>query len=923
MKRSLTFPSLWLAAVLLLLPAALVAAARGASEAPLPAGIQRVTSLGGITEYALPNGLHILLMPDASKPTTTVDMTVRVGSRYEGAGETGMAHLLEHMMFKGTKRHPSSIMGELSQRGLQANANTWVDRTTYFASMSDNPANLDWYLGWLADSLVNSTILRRDLDSEMTVVRNEMERGENDPDNILLQEVLASAYRWHNYGKVTIGARSDVENVNIEHLQAFYHKYYQPDNTVLVVTGKFDVARTLNSIAHLFGPLPRPKRVLEPTYTIEPVQDGERNVTLRRVGDTPEILLGYHIVAGPDRDYPAAVLATTILGGPSLRLHKALVDKGLAAEVSASTWALAEPGMAFFDAGLKSDQSLDDASTALIAVVEGVAKEPFTEEELARAKNIWLRGFDTEIADVDHFGLMLAEYIAQGDWRLVFLMKDTIVSAKLEDVNRFAREYFVRSNRTEGRFIPTVDPERSPLPQPVDLKARLKDFHEIAATKSGEAFDSRPENLERRTSFGSLSNGMRYAFLEKKTRADKVLLHIALHIGDAQSLTGHDLAGAALANMLTRGTQRLSREELAARLEQLQINLSVSGSAEEIVLALECSADKLADGLALAHEILRTPRLDEQQFEQMKTGWIAEQEAGRNDPASLIGERLARTGNPYPKGDLRYARSIEESLADTRALDIAAVRAFYQDFVGASNATISAVGEFDSDKLKQTLDHDYGDWQSPRPYTRVPRPYIATEAGQFKIDLKDKQNAMLIGELAMPLRENEREFQALRIATHAIGGGEASRLWARIRQRDGLSYDLGAAISGGQQDAHASFEVYAIFAPQNSGHVQSDLHEELVRARESGLTADEVAKAKEAIASEVRLARAQDPVLVGLLGSLLDRKLTPAYLSEVQALRDSISVPEVNAAIAKYLDPEKLLTGVALDPAAAAAHGGH
>src|SRR5262245_54734654 len=315
-----------------------------------------VNEVEGIAEYRLANGLQVLLAPDDSKPSTTVNATYRVGSRHENYGETGMAHLLEHLIFKGTPTHPT-VWAEFSKRGLRANGTTWVDRTNYFASFAANEQNLRWYLGWQADAMVNSFIARKDLDTEMTVVRNEMEMGENEPSRILFEKTLAAMFQWHNYGKSTIGARSDVENVDIGRLQAFYRAYYQPDNATLIVSGKFDPARTMGWIEQSFGRIAKPKRTLPRLYTIDPVQDGERSVTLRRVGGVPQVMLGYHIPAGADPDYPAMELIALIVGdSPSGRAHKRLVEAGLASAVSAESLAMAEPGVALFSAQFSAGQ---------------------------------------------------------------------------------------------------------------------------------------------------------------------------------------------------------------------------------------------------------------------------------------------------------------------------------------------------------------------------------------------------------------------------------------------------------------------------------------------------------------------------------------------------------------------------------------
>src|SRR5947208_2516203 len=230
--------------------------AAGVAAAALPAGVTQGPSVEGISEYTLANGLRVLLFPDASQPKTTVNVTYLVGSRNENYGETGMAHLLEHLMFKGTPSFPAAF-AEMSKRGLRANGSTWTDRTNYFASWAANDDTLDWYVRWSADAMTHSFIARKDLDSEMTVVRNEMESGENNPLNALLEKMLAVSYQWHSYGKSTIGARADVENVSIERLQAFYRTYYQPDNAVVILAGKFDEPKALKLIADTFSTIPQ------------------------------------------------------------------------------------------------------------------------------------------------------------------------------------------------------------------------------------------------------------------------------------------------------------------------------------------------------------------------------------------------------------------------------------------------------------------------------------------------------------------------------------------------------------------------------------------------------------------------------------------------------------------------------------------
>src|SRR6516165_4494189 len=274
-----------------------------------------VAAIEGVTEYRLANGARVLLFPEASRPTVTVNLTVLVGSRHEGYGETGMAHLLEHMVFKGTPTFPD-VPKALRDHGANFNGTTWVDRTNYFETLPASDENLEFAIKLEADRMVNSYVKREDLASEMTVVRNEFEAGENSPQRILMQRMTGAAYEWHNYGKSTIGNRSDIERVPIDKLQGFYKKYYQPDNAMVIVAGKFDEKKALEYINKYFGSIKKPSRELDTTYTEEPAQDGERNVTLRRVGTVGAVGAVYHIPSGSHEDFPAIEVLATMLSAP-------------------------------------------------------------------------------------------------------------------------------------------------------------------------------------------------------------------------------------------------------------------------------------------------------------------------------------------------------------------------------------------------------------------------------------------------------------------------------------------------------------------------------------------------------------------------------------------------------------------------------
>ena len=875
-------------------------------------GLTRVTSVEGIDEYRLGNGLQVLLVPDDSKPTTTVNLTYRVGSRHENYGETGMAHLLEHMLFKGSPKHPA-VWAEFEKRGLAANGSTWFDRTNYTASFSANDANLRWYLGWQADAMVNSLIARKDLDTEMTVVRNEMEAGENSPDRILLEKTLATMYQWHNYGKQTIGARTDVENVDIPRLQAFYREHYQPDNATLIVAGKFDEGQTLAWVADTFGKIKQPARKPRTFYTLDPVQDGERSVTLRRAGGVPLMYAGYHIPPGSHPDYAAVEVLSLVLGDtPSGRLHKRLTEKRLAADTFAFSQGLAEPGFAVFGAHFAPGQDTEPARVEMLATLESVAREPITAEELARAKAKWLKGWEQAFSNPETVGVSLSESIAMGDWRLFFLLRDRVRDMALADVQRVAEERLLASNRTLATYLPTDKPQRAPVPAKVDVAQSLKDFKPQAAASKVEIFEATPANIDVRTQRFDVG-GTKLALLPKGTRGSAVQAVLTLHFGDEASLFGQGEVADAVAAMLDKGTTTLSRQQVQDRLVQLKTELSISGGAGRFSVGLSSRREHLPAAIALVGELLRKPLLAPDALDQLKGQTLASVEQQRKEPDAMADNALARLGNPYPRGDPRHARSFDEMVEDTNGLTVEKLRAFHARFYGAARAEFAAVGDMDPALVRQAVQAALGDWTGGEPFKRIPQPAVAVKPQRLLLAAPDKQNATMLVRQTVPLSDTDADYPALMMANHLLGGGGSSRLWKRIRETDGLSYDVRSSVSWSQFEPNSDWQASAIFAPQNRAKVEAAFQQELARALKDGFGATELAEGKRGLLSFRRLSRAQDGRVASALAGNLHLGRTFAVSARVDAALDKLGLAEVNAALRKYVRPDDFVAAFAGD----------
>lgn len=889
--------------------------------APTP-GITEVTSIEGITEYKLENGLRVLLVPDSSKPTTTVNMTYLVGSRNENYGQTGMAHLLEHMLFKGTPTTRNAL-GEFSRRGLQANGSTSSDRTNYFASFAANPETLRWYLGWQADAMVNSTIAKADLDSEMTVVRNEMESGENSPFRILMQKMQAAAFQWHNYGKSTIGARSDVENVDIEQLRAFYHEYYQPDNAVLIVAGKFDPKTALTDIAATLGKLPKPKRQLRREYTVEPNQDGERAVTLRRAGGTPLVAAMYHIPASGSPDFIPMDLASVILSDtPSGRLYHALVPTKLASGVFGFTMDQLDPGLAMFGAQLQPGMDQDAALTTLEKTLEDLASKPFTGEELERARNKWLTSWQQTYADPEKVGVALSEAIASGDWRLFFLQRDRAREAKLADVQRVAQAFLVPSNRISGRYIPTEKPQRAPQEGRPDLTTVFKDYKGDPNFKAVDAFDPTPANIDKLTQRRTLDlpNGkVELALLPKATRGDRVQANLLVQFADADSLRGQRTAIGAVADLLARGTPTLTRQQISDKIDQLQADVSISGAGTDLSIAMSTTAQNLPALIELLLDVTRNANFPQEQVDEYKRQSSTSIQSAMTEPTALASRALARHDNPWKPDDIRYVPTFDEALANIRGLTRDALVQAHERFYGAGQIKFTAVGDFDPAATEAALKKGLDGWKKAPAYTRIPDPFRKVKPEQFNIETPDKANAFYISRMPLELQDTNADYPALYLANFLLGTSETSRLWHRVRETDGLSYNVRSNLSVSSYEPSSSWTIYAIYAPENRVRLETAIAEEQARVLKSGFTDAEIKDGITALLNYRSLARAQDDVLSSTWLNYLRTQRTFVWSADIDKKLAALTPATVNAALRKYFKPENFSTAVAGDFAKAKA----
>ena len=889
-----------------------VSSQEAAEEAPAPTATL-YTTVEGISEYRLDNGLRVILFPDRSAERTSVVITYFVGAAHEGYGEKGLAHYLEHMVFKGTPGHPD-IPAELTNYGARANGTTWLDRTNYYETFGATEENLEWALDLEADRMINSFLDADEFETERSVILSEWEQGENNPWRVLGSRLNSAAFLWHNYSHSTIGSRSDIENVTLETMKAFYRKYYQPDNAQLVIAGKFDEERALELVLEKFGSIPRPERTgkdqLLADYSYDSPQDGEKVVHLERVGDIQLALMGYKIPSGTSVDFPALRVLAFIFGsGPSSRLYKSIVEPGIATGAGSFTDQFKHPGMFRFSVSVPKEDSMETAIAEVEAQIAEMIENGPTEEEVERAKQLFLTNIELSFNDPIGIANQLSEWGAKGDWRLMFIYRDNLEKVTVEDVHSVAKTYLKTSNRTTAYFHPLDEaPARVSIPHAPSVESQVEGYVGREAVAAGEEFDPSPANIESRTTFRKWPNGATLALLPKENRGDTVSVSIQMRYSNESLAFGKSYIASMASSMPMRGTVNKNRAELSDEFTRLKLNGSVSGGLTFGSISINTVRENLPEAIKLMGEIAKEPAWDQEEFDLIKRQTITSIESSMSEPGALGSEKLQRHLRQYEKGDPRYVSTMQEDIEGYSSVSLDEAKSFYEEFVGLGpGTTITVVGDYDPDEIVPLLEEEFGNWNSGVDYERIATNAQGQPAIRESINTPDKANALMFAGFDFLMTQSHPDYEAMVVAGHIMGGGFLnSRLATRIRQKEGLSYGVGAYFSAHPFDERASFGAQANSAPENSSRVVTALLEEITKAVEGGFTDKEVEDAIESILDRRKNSRTSDGAIAGLLHSNMFWNRTMDFTVQQEEKIASLTATEVSAAFARHIHPDKV-----------------
>ena len=884
--------------------------------------VKKVITIENVTEYRLKNGLRILLIKDASEPVITTNMVYLVGSRHENYGEKGMAHLLEHLLFKPSTRYgvnkgtksPTALLNSIA---AQYQGYTGFDTTNYTTSFSASDEKLGQVLALEADRMCNAALDQNDLwnpqtkKGEMSVVRNEFEIRESDPSLQLRTRLQAVAFDWHNYAHSPLGTRSDIENVKIDNLREFYRQFYQPDNAILIVAGQFNEEVALNKIQTLFGDISKPTRVLTSSYTVEPAQEGARSVRIYRKSEASSIGVGYHFPpSSHDESVSLKILTQVLSNVASDRIYGALIRPGyaLGSKFLQGDKYTFDADYGIYEVALQKNANLTQAENAVVKLLENIRLEPITPSEFSLARSHLQKKVAAALDSPKLLANTLTDYIAAGDWRLLFYQRDLLNTITREKVQGVAEKYLQASNRTVAIASPIGSPHRVIVPNRPNLDKVLENYtgNKLDNVENNSTSTEQDDDIQ----YFSLPNNVQVALLAKPQKEKSTTIKIQLNWGTEESLVGKKI----FEEFIDSFYPNFSHYQKKKHKSFTSYSFSKSNSnAEGMVFSLTVG-DAITHSNALLDlfgSYTKYATFSKERFAQIVKDRATELEHRSTNSSQLVFNAAQRFFDPTLKDHVKHIRTFAEMQSELKTLKADQVQSFFQQFYSLKNAQLVVLGDFDPVEMKQAITHFFEpDGKSERqstPYSRIAKTFKPAIAADISIETPDKDDSVLLAYYPIEINDEAADYPALMVGNWIVGGAPLhSRLANRVRQTEGLSYSIESSFFAPTIDKAGLWYALAHCAPENIDAVKTALITEIKQVLRDGFTEEELKETKE-IWKQQRLI---DPLEGDRLASKLLEDLQNGRSAELDrdlnAKIEALTLAELNEVFRRHLDIDKI-----------------
>lgn len=894
-------------------------------------GASAITATGadtrmGIEAFKLKNGLKVLLVERAAAPVVVVNMIYHVGSRNEAVGYTGSTHFLEHLMFKGTAAHDplkgTGLDDLLKGVGGINNATTSYDRTNYYEVVPRQSVDLALQLE--ADRMRHLLLRKADRDAEMTVVRNELERGEDEPSELLSNMAFATAFKEHPYHHPVIGWRSDVEGVPLSRLRRFYDDFYWPDNATLVVTGDFQKKELLKKIEAAFGDIPSSPGPFPKVYTKEPAQEGERRFIVSRGKELPRVLVAFHTPKGTDRATAPLDVVASVLGDSSRkssRLYKSLIETGLCSECSASNYTLLDPGLFFVQATVQPGQNPRQVEAVILAELNRISESGISETELLRARQSIVKRFKLSLSDPMNLTQSLTEGIAVGSWQWWCAYPDSVAKVSLAEAKDYSSRTFTENNRTVGFYLPKANADgkastgyyQFPAPKPVDLPALAGGTEEPAQGSFPAAgllpTGSGKNEISPRIKKLVLENGLT-VLLYPIPRSGTVAISGKIRAGDYFARAPHTERNDLLARLLSFGTKTYSKQELAQKLESMGASLDFDAETFFHNFETEVTTQDLPLMVKLLASCMIEPSLRNEDLKEVSQIYVAQLKEESTQTATLAWNKVL--GTLYKKDSVYHADGFDEQIKAVSDTTIEEIRAHHKAQYRPANTVLTLVGDFDVDKACALMQETFSSSGSPSPWPgdargkdpiEVEADVLAnlTDKTPLVSKLAEKANVDIV--LARPVNLSVRssDYLAALVANAVLGYDSFACRLAPVRDRYGLTYGIYSRIVD-PEFPYGPWSIELSVNPENVKRALAIVKKIVGEFDKGGISPEELAKEKSHLAGAYLVGLRSPRALARKICEYEQLGLPLKNLDNFPWRLSKITLKDVNEAIRKHFD---------------------
>jgi len=680
-----------------------------------------------------------------------------------------------------------------------------------------------------------------------------------------------------------------------------------------MVAGKFDEAKALQYIQDYFSVIPKPTRKLDEVFTVEPPQDGEKFVEVRRAGDSKNIGAMYHTASYADKDYAALdALVLILTSDPSGYLYKSLVETKMVASVWAYQPEVRDASFMYFGFDIPNEKNIETTRTSILAELNKISTIAYTQEDLNRAKAKLLKDLENKRNNTIGLAIGLTEIIGAGDYRLFFLYRDNVENLSLQDIERVAKKYFLANNRTVGTFIPSKDEVRVKSNEILnaDIASMVKDYKGKAAVADAAPFEATIANLKKNYSEGKISNGLKYGIINKEIKGKKVSVSITLPVANEKDLSGKGTIGAMAAALMSAGTKSMTKEQIKDKLDALKSSVYIGFSGQNISINISTYKESYDQTMEIVRQIIEEPVFPQNELDKMIIEYVTYYESQLNDPQALAFTEISRLTSNYPKTSIFYTASFQEIIDELKAVKRDQLVAFYTNIMGANNGYATIIGMNDNTKIANSLEKVLGKWNSKSKYTKAYPTFTATKSEDKVFQIDDKENAAVVGAINLKINRYSSDYPAFVFANEILGSGGfmSARIPTRLREKEGISYGAASFVNASADPKNdvGVWMYYAFYNPTKREAVETAAKDELTKIIKDGVTEEEMKANKSSWASSRLTNLGSDSYLVGLSNSYLNLGVSFEEFDKLNAQIQQLKAAEVNAAIKKYLSLEKM-----------------